>query len=348
MAIRVLIVDDSAVVRSTLREELCKDQSIEVVGTAPDPYIARDRIVELKPDVITLDIEMPKMDGLSFLSKLMQHHPIPVIVISSLSQQGSQIALEALELGALHVFAKPGIAHSVGELGERLRHAIRECTQNPWRFQARSPAPGIVKRAASLARTTNKIVAIGASTGGTTALEKLLVAFPQNAPGTVIVQHMPEGFTKAFAERLNGLCAVTVREAVDGDPILSGHVLIAPGNKHMAVQRSGGQYHVVIKDGPLIGHHRPAVEVLFRSVASQVGANAIGIMLTGMGSDGAHGLRAMRDAGARTIAQDEASSVVFGMPRAAIEAGGAELIKPLTEITDTMLALVSELNATTK
>ena len=342
MAISVLIVDDSAVVRNTLKEELGKDPDIKVVGTAPDPFIARDRVIQLKPDVITLDIEMPRMDGLSFLRKLMQHHPMPVIVISSLSTEGSQIALSALELGAVEVFAKPGVAHSIGELGQRLRQAIKDASQANIIYTKRSIAPNVTQPIA-LAQTTNKIVAIGASTGGTTALDVVLRQFPKNAPGTVVVQHMPPGFTKAFAERLDKNCEVHVKEAEDGDLIMTGHVLIAPGNKHMAVQRRGAQYQVIVKDGPLVGHHRPAVEVLFRSVATHVGANAVGIMLTGMGADGSQGMKAMRDAGARTIAQDEASCVVFGMPRAAIEAGGAERIVPLERVTAEMLKLLAEL-----
>ena len=342
MAINVLIVDDSAVVRNTLKEELGKDPEIHVVGTAPDPYVARDRIIQLKPDVITLDIEMPRMDGISFLAKIMQHYPLPVIVISSLSTEGSEIALNALELGAVEAFAKPGVAHSVGELGQRLRQAIKDAASSKIVFRKPALVP-IVSKPTALAQTTNKIVAIGASTGGTTALEVVLRQFPRNAPGTVIVQHMPAGFTKAFSDRLNKCCEVSVKEAEDGDQILSGHVLIAPGNKHMAVKRSGSQYHVVVKDGPLVGHHRPAVEVLFRSVATHVGANAVGIMLTGMGADGAAGMKTMKDAGARTIAQDEASCVVFGMPRAAIEAGGVDKIVSLERITPEMLKIISEI-----
>lgn len=343
MSIKVLIVDDSAVVRQTLERELSADPHIEVVGTAPDPYVARDKIVALKPDVITLDIEMPRMDGISFLKKLMKHYPVPVIIISSLSKKGSQVALDAIEAGAVEVMCKPGASYTIGDMSIQLREKIRAAAainKDSLRSKqaiAKSPEPA--SKVSALRRTTNKIVALGASTGGTQAIEQYLSRYPENAPGTVIVQHMPAGFTRAFAERLNATGRVEVREAQDGDKIFNGRVLIAPGNKHLVVRRSGAVYFVEIKDGPLVGHHRPAVEVMFQSVAACVGPNAIGVMLTGMGADGAQGMRKMRDCGAYNIAQDENSCVVFGMPRAAIEAGGVNEVLPLAAIAQRVIAL---------
>jgi two-component system, chemotaxis family, protein-glutamate methylesterase/glutaminase len=333
MTVKVLIVDDSAVVRTTLEKELSKDPEIEVIGSAPDPYVARDKIVSLKPDVLTLDIEMPRMDGLTFLRKLMQHHPMPVVIVSSLTQKGSKIAFEALESGAIEVVCKPSSAYSVGDLGISLRNIVKSASQAKYSLQReikqKSFDPTTSK---ALTKTTNMIIAVGASTGGTIALERMLKSFPANAPGTVIVQHMPPGFTRSFADRLNEECLVNVKEAEDRDSVINGKVLIAPGNKHMVLNRSGAQYFVEIKDGPLVGHHRPAVELLFRSVAKYAGANAIGIMLTGMGADGAQGMKLMKEAGAKNIVQDEKTCVVYGMPKAAYEAGAADIVLPLDDI----------------
>jgi two-component system chemotaxis response regulator CheB len=339
MSVKVLIVDDSAVVRQTFEKELSKDGEIEVIGTASDPYIARDKIVQLKPDVITLDIEMPRMDGLTFLRKLMQHHPLPVIIVSSLSQEGSVVALDAVQSGAVDVMCKPGASYAVGDMAIELRQKIKAASRvNLSKMQEATKSLKVSRpHTKALLKTTSKIVAIGASTGGTQALEALLRQFPSNAPGTVIVQHMPAGFTRAFAERLKGLCAVEVKEAENGEILTIGKVLIAPGNRHMLLKRSGAQYYVEVKDGPLVGHHRPSVDVLFRSVAQNAGSNAVGCILTGMGSDGAAGLKLMRDAGAVTVGQDEASCIVYGMPKAAYEAGGVVHVAPLNEITGLLM-----------
>lgn len=339
MPIRVLVVDDSAIVRQTFQRELGLDPDIEVVGAAADPYIARDMIVELKPDVLTLDIEMPRMDGLTFLRKLMKHYPLPVLIVSSLSQAGSQVALEALESGAVDVMAKPGAAYSVGDMSIELREKIKASAHAKLDRAKQIASTPRTEATRALTRTTDKVVVLGASTGGTQAIEHVLRGFPPNAPGTVIVQHMPAGFTRAFADRLASFCAVEVKEAESGDAVRNGRVLIAPGNLHMLVRRSGARYLVELKDGPLVGHHRPAVDVLFNSAAQTVGANAIGVMLTGMGADGAKGMVRMREAGAFNLAQDEASSVVFGMPRAAIEAGAVHEVLPLQRITRRIIEL---------
>ncbi|MFW5775249.1 MAG: protein-glutamate methylesterase/protein-glutamine glutaminase [Chitinivibrionales bacterium] len=342
--IKVLVVDDSAVVRQIFSRELSKIDDITVVATAPDPYVARDRIVEFKPDVITLDIEMPRMDGLTFLRKLMQHHPIPTIVVSSLTPQGGAMAMEALDIGAVDVICKPGSAYTVGNILSILREQIRAAAGlDLSRFtKARSRMHTIRPPRSSMTKTTNKIIAIGASTGGTVAIEQVLRSLPHNAPGIVVVQHMPEKFTKSFAERLDGVSRVTVREARDGDSIVNGTVLIAPGNFHMVVQRSGARYLVRIRTGPQVHHQRPSVEVMFNSVARYVGANAIGIILTGMGADGAAGLLAMRQAGAHTIAQDEKTSVVWGMPGEAVKMDAVEKILPIEKITDAALSWAVE------
>lgn len=340
MTVKVLVVDDSAVVRQTFERELSKDPEIEIVGTASDPYVARDKIVALKPDVITLDIEMPRMDGLTFLRKLMAFHPIPVVIVSSLSQKGSAVALEAIQSGAIDVMAKPGAAYAVGDMAIELRAKIKAAARaNLALIRPRSEARSDSEKPRALTKTTHKVVILGASTGGTQAIESVLRDLPKNSPGVVIVQHMPAGFTKAFAERLNGLCEVEVKEAVNGDTVVNGRVLIAPGNTHMLIKRSGAQYYVEVKDGPLVNHHRPSVEVLFQSASQYVGANAIGVMLTGMGADGAQAMKKMRESGAVNICQDEKSCVVFGMPRAAIEAGAADHILPLHEIPSRILAL---------
>lgn len=344
MPVKVLVVDDSALVRKVLSEDLAKDPEIQVVGVAHDPYIARDKIIELNPDVLTLDIEMPRMDGLTFLKKLMAYHPMPVIVISSLSPKGSEVALEAMRSGAFDVMGKPGAAYTIGDLTRELAEKIKligKSTIKRDRIVVPHTRPAGTQQApTALMKTTDKIIAIGASTGGTQALEDVLVQYPSNAPGTVIVQHMPENFTKNFAERLNGLCAVNVREAVDGDRVVPGVVLIAPGNKHMQLKRSGAQYYVSVIDGPLVCRHRPSVDVLFRSVARTAGANAIGVMLTGMGDDGADALLEVRKAGAKTIGQNEATCVVYGMPRAAYERGAVEFVEPLDRICEKIWTLL--------
>jgi two-component system chemotaxis response regulator CheB len=343
MTIKVLVVDDSAIVRQTFQQELPKDPEIEVIGTALDPYVARDKIIALKPDVITLDIEMPRMDGLTFLRKLMHFYPIPVIIVSSLSQQGSKIALDALESGAIEVMAKPGAAYTVGDMAIELRQKIKAAAMAKGSLAKNANQKPIeIERPKALSKTTNKVVILGASTGGTQAIELFMKSLPQISPGIVIVQHMPPGFTKAFAERLNGLCDVEVKEAENGDVVMNGRALIAPGNTHMLIKRSGAQYFVEVKDGPLVNHHRPSVEVLFQSAAQHVGPNAIGVMLTGMGADGAQGMKKMRDMGAVNICQDEQSCVVFGMPKAAIESGAAEYILPLQKIAGQVMRLAAE------
>jgi two-component system chemotaxis response regulator CheB len=336
--VRVLIVDDSAIVRKILTQELSRHSGIEIVGTAPDPYIARDKIVALNPDVLTLDVEMPRMDGITFLRKLMKHHPMPVIVLSSLTPQGGQTAMEALDAGAVEVMCKPGGSFSVGDVCAVLVDKIRAASRARIdRTPSLATGGGGAPQRLSMAETTNKIFAIGASTGGVQALTCVLSMLPANAPGTVIVQHMPAHFTTSFAQRLNNECAVSVKEAEDGDHVVPGRVLIAPGGLHMLLQRSGANYFVVLRDGPSVCHQRPSVEVLFNSVAKFAGANAIGAILTGMGDDGATGLLNMRQAGAHTVAQDEQSCVVFGMPKEAIARGGAERIVPLGKVAETLI-----------
>jgi two-component system, chemotaxis family, protein-glutamate methylesterase/glutaminase len=338
MPIKVLIVDDSAVVRNILASELGRDPDIEVVETAPDPYVAREHIARFKPDVITLDIEMPRMDGITFLRKLMQHYPMPVIVVSSLTQKGSELAMEALYEGAIDVMCKPGRAYSVGDMTMSLIEKIKAAAHvNVDDLGAIKHQLQGSRAKLSLARTTNKIVAMGASTGGTQALEYILTSLPPNSPAILIVQHMPERFTKSFALRLNDLCKIDVREAVNGDRAVPGTALIAPGNKHMVLRRSGATYCVEVKDGPLVKRQRPSVEVLFNSVAKYAGANAIGVILTGMGSDGADGMLKMKQNGAVTIAQDEKTCVVFGMPNEAIKAGAVDSVLPLSKIPETVL-----------
>lgn len=336
----MLVVDDSAIVRKVFTEELSKERDIEVVGTAPDPYVARDKIVRLKPDVVTLDIEMPRMDGITFLKKLMRYFPLPVIIVSSLTAKGSQLALEALSIGALEVISKPSVSYSVGDMSVQLADKIRAVAYA--RIDVKNSAKAIAPKKArlsskALAQTTNKIIAIGASTGGTEALRVVLTSMPPDAPGILVVQHMPAQFTTSFANRLDGLCEMTVREAKDGDSITNGLVLIAPGNYHMLLRRSGARYYVAVKQGPLVHHQRPSADVLFDSVADYAGANAVGVILTGMGADGAQGLLKMKNAGAETIAQDEKSCVVFGMPKEAIKLGAANDIVPLQDVAEATL-----------
>ncbi len=344
--IKVLVVDDSAVVRKVFSEQLSKQKGIIVIGTAPDPYVARDKIVKLKPDVITLDIEMPRMDGITFLKKLMKYYPLPVIIVSSLSTKGSKIALEALSIGALEVISKPNASYSVGDMSLQLAEKIRAV------YGARmmaSPAQNTQKKplasmgSMALAATTNKIIAIGASTGGTEAIKNVLTRLPHNTPGIVVVQHMPAQFTTSFAQRLDELCQMRVKEAQTGDTVINGQVLIAPGNYHMLFKRSGARYYVEVKTGPLVHYQRPAVDVLFKSVARFAGANALGIILTGMGKDGAAGMLDMKKAGAVTIAQDERSCVVFGMPKEAINSGAADYVQDINTIASKTILLLESM-----
>lgn len=354
--IRVLIIDDSASVRQTLASVLQSDPEIEVIGTASDPFIAAKRIQEEVPDVITLDVEMPRMDGITFLRKLMSQRPIPVVMCSSLTEEGTETLMQALEAGAVDVILKPriGAADHLAEQATRICEAVKSAAQA--RLRQRPPTAA---RSASLsgpqqkltadvilpppsgrpmARTTEMVVCIGASTGGTEALREMLEMLPANAPGMVIVQHMPEKFTAAFARRLNSLCEVEIKEAEDGDPVLRGHVLIAPGDHHLLLERQGARYQISVRTGPLVSRHRPSVDVLFRSAARAAGSNAMGVIMTGMGDDGARGMLEMHQAGAHTIAQDEATSIVFGMPKEAIARGGVNRTVPLGQIAREILA----------
>jgi len=336
--IRVLVVDDSALVRELLTAGLAKDPELEVVGSAANPFIARDKIIELRPDVLTLDVEMPRMDGVDFLRRLMPQYPIPVIMVSALTQRGAQITLEALEAGAIDFVTKPStdVARGLNQMLADLRQKVTMAAQvdlSAWKRRAvkrEKPGPVLVRTA--LSESTDKVIAIGASTGGTEAIRRVISSFPANMPGIVIVQHMPPGFTKHFSDNLNEICEMDVQEAQTGDRVMPGRVLIAPGGKHMTVRRSGGIYLVDCQEGENVNGHCPSVDVLFHSVARYVAGNAVGVILTGMGGDGAEGLLAMRQAGAKTIAQDEASSVVFGMPKVAIERGAVDKIGPLDSI----------------
>ena len=346
--IRVLIVDDSALVRNILSQGLAMDPGIEVVGTASDPYIARDKIVDLQPDVLTLDVEMPRMDGVAFLRKLMPQYPIPVVMVSSLTQRGKQITMEALDAGAVDFVAKPtsNVSAGLNAMLLELRSKVKiASTANVSHWKGKRPVAPTRTTAtgsAALAESTDKVIAIGASTGGTEAIRRVIENFPASTPGTVIVQHMPAGFTKMFADRLNQLCPMQVKEAEHGDRVRTGLVLIAPGGKQLEVVRSGGFYEVRLGNSEKVSGHCPSVDVMMHSVAKHVGTNAIGAMLTGMGQDGANGMLAMREAGARCIAQDEASSVVFGMPKVAYEKGGAERLVPLDKIATSLLNLLTE------
>ena len=345
--IRVLIVDDSAVVRQTLSEVLGSDPEIEVIATAADPYVAAERIREQLPDVITLDIEMPRMDGLTFLQKIMTQHPIPVVICSSLAEEGAQSTLKALEYGAVDIITKPrlGSKQFLEDSRITLCQAVKAAAAarlqpiRPIRVvEPKLTADAMLSPAThAMAETTEKIVAIGASTGGTEALKTLLEALPADAPGIVIVQHMPETFTRAFANRLDGLCRITVKEAESNDTVLRGRALIAPGNRHMLLKRSGARYYVDVKEGPLVCRHRPSVDVLFRSAARYAGQNAVGVILTGMGDDGARGMLEMKQAGAKTIAQNEATCVVFGMPNEAIKRDAVDKILPLESVAGAIL-----------
>ena len=347
--IKVLIVDDSAVVRKVLSQLVEHEPDMEVVATAQDPYVARDKLVSLKPDVMTLDIEMPRMDGLTFLKKVMAHFPIPTIIVSSVTKQGCETSLKALEIGAVSVVPKPSEAYSIESIEGQLLHAIRSAAMV--RMNSQKPQPMPVSQDAvapppkniiSSITTTNKIIAIGSSTGGTEALKDVIYKFPPNTPGTVVVQHMPAGFTAAFAQRLNQSAQMEVREAKDGDSVTPGLVLIAPGDFHMVLRRDGARYLVRLKRGPQVWYQRPAVDVLFKSVADFAGANAVGCILTGMGKDGAAGVRLMKDAGSINVAQDEKTSVVYGMPKAAFETGAIDYVEPLNHIADRIIEIVNK------
>lgn len=346
--IRVLVVDDSSLVRTILSQGLAQDPALEVVGSAPDPYVARDKIVELKPDVLTLDVEMPRMDGVEFLRRLMPQYPLPVVMVSALTKRGQQITLDALEAGAVDFVTKPstdvarGLSAMMLELRTKIKIAASANVSHHKERRAALFAGKVLSAPKSLAESTDKIIAIGASTGGTEALKDVLTQFPPNSPGIMIVQHMPAKFTTSFAERLDSLCQIRVKEAEDGDAVVPGTALLAPGNFHMVMRRSGARYYVNVKTGPMVCYQRPAVDVLFNSVAAYGGANAIGVILTGMGKDGAQGMLKMKQAGARTIAQDEASCVVFGMPKEAIEVGAVDKVLPLKDIPAAVLKLLEE------
>jgi two-component system, chemotaxis family, protein-glutamate methylesterase/glutaminase len=337
-------VDDSAVVRRVLSEALSEAPGIEVVGTAADPYAAREKIAALRPDVLTLDVEMPRMDGLTFLEKLMAAHPMPVVVVSSLTPASSAMALRALQLGAIGVVCKPGSQFSIPDVARDVVHQVRAAALakvKPLGQRPQRVVQAALPKATDSLVTTRKILAIGASTGGPRAIEDVLTQLPPAGPGTVVVQHMPAQFTGEFAKRLNSLCAMRVAEATDGEEVLSGKALIAPGGRHLLLQRHGATYVVRLRDMPAVNHHRPSVDVMMHSVAKAAGSNAVGVILTGMGSDGAKGLLAMREAGAHTIAQDEETSIVYGMPKEAAALGGAAEVLPLDEIADAACAAVS-------
>ncbi len=349
--IKVFIIDDSALMRQVLTDIFNSDPGLTVIGSAADPFIAAKKLATEVPDVITLDIEMPRMDGITFLGKLMSQHPLPVVVISSLTGKGSDTAIKALEQGAVEVMQKPDLynaqSREEGRLmlidcvkAARLSKVGRRTQVKPVQVVPKYTADAVLApvQRASMIKTTEKVIAVGASTGGTEALRTFLMALPADSPGVVIVQHMPEMFTKSFAKRLNELCTITVKEAENGDSVIRGRALIAPGNKHMQLKRSGARYYVEVGDGPLVNRHRPSVDVLFRSTAQYAGRNSLGVIMTGMGDDGAKGLLEMKQAGAHTIAQDEKSCVVFGMPKEAIKLNAADKILPLEMIGSHVLA----------
>lgn len=336
---RVLVVDDSAVVRRILSRALANDPEIEVVGAAPDAYAAWDLIQQVHPDVITLDLEMPGMNGISFLRKLLRCHPLPVVVVSSLTPAGSGLALQALEAGAVEVVAKPRSAPAADRAIAALTALLKGAAGA--RIARRSPLlrGRAITSPVPLSRASEKVVVLGASTGGTQAIQQVLSALPPTTPGIAVVQHMPEGFTRLFAQRLNDLCELEVKEAEDQEPLKPGRVLIAPGNQHLLIRRSGSGFRVEVKGGPPVSGHRPSVDVLFKSAARHAGSSAIGVLLTGMGKDGARGLLEMKQSGAATVAQDEESSVVYGMPREAVSLGAADHIAPLSQVPETILKL---------
>lgn len=356
--IKVLIIDDSALIRQMLTEILEGDPRIQVVGTAPDPYIAREKIKALTPDVLTLDVEMPRMDGITFLGNLMRLHPMPVVMISSLTEKGAEVTLQALELGAVDFVSKPklDLAHGMQEYADEIRAKVKIAANVPQSLlkraansRTRAEMPPKLSADAVLAaqrfttklNTTEKLIAIGASTGGTEAIKDVLMLMPADAPGILITQHIPAEFSGPFAKRMDSLCAISVCEASDGQQILPGHAYIAPGGRHLLVERSGARYICKLNDGPPVNRHRPSVDVLFRSVAQAVNINAVGVLLTGMGDDGAQGLKEMLEAGASTLAQDEASSVVWGMPGRAWQLGAAQALVPLKDVTRTVLERVA-------
>jgi two-component system chemotaxis response regulator CheB len=339
---RVLVVDDSALVRSLLTEIINRQSDMCCIGAAVDPLVAREMIRNLDPDVITLDVEMPNMDGLDFLARLMRLRPMPVVMVSTLTERGAEVTIRALELGAIDFVAKPriGVADGLARLADDITAKIRIAARTKPRRHVAAPAAAgaAVKAPATLGRlSTEKIVFIGASTGGTEATRELLMALPADAPAVMITQHMPAGFTRSYAARLDGLCRIAVKEAVDGERVIPGHAYIAPGGLHLSVDRSGANYVARVRDGEAVNRHKPSVEVLFDSAAAVVGPNAMGVMLTGMGSDGALAMKRMRDAGSWNVAQDEASCVVFGMPREAIAAGATHEVLPLAQIAPRLL-----------
>jgi two-component system, chemotaxis family, protein-glutamate methylesterase/glutaminase len=341
---RVVVVDDSALVRSLLTEIINRQSDMECVGAASDPLVAREMIRNLNPDVITLDVEMPRMDGIDFLSKLMRLRPMPVLMVSTLTERGAEVTLRALELGALDFVAKPriGVADGLKLLGQEITEKIRMAARARVSRPVATPASAIAAQAplahAPMGRiSTEKIIFIGASTGGTEATKEVLISLPADCPAVVITQHMPPGFTKSYATRLDGLCKIRVKEASDGERILPGHAYIAPGGLHLSVERSGANYIARVRDGEPVNRHKPSVEVLFESAARVAGPNAIGLMLTGMGADGARAMKTMRDAGSYNFCQDEASCVVFGMPREAIAHGAAHEVLPLSQIAPKLL-----------
>ena len=344
---RIIVVDDSALVRSLLAEIINRQPDMECVGAANDPIVAREMIRELNPDVITLDIEMPKMDGIEFLSRLMRLRPMPVVMISTLTERGAEITMRALELGAVDFVAKPriGLADGIKELSTQIVEKIRiAANAHVRRAVLVAASDGLINKLSIHSGTllgrvsTEKLIFIGASTGGTEAIREVLTKLPADSPGIVITQHMPPGFTTSFAARLNSLCQITVQEASDGERVLPGHAYIAPGGKQFWIDRSGANYICVVRDGEPVNRHRPSVEVLFKSAARVAGRNAFGVMLTGMGADGASAMREMKDAGSYNFVQDEASCIVFGMPREAIQEGAADEVLPLTSIAPALLA----------
>lgn len=348
--ISVIVIDDSALVRKLLTEILNSDPELEVVATAGDPYQARDKIKQFNPDVLTLDVEMPKMDGVTFLRNLMRLRPMPVVMVSTLTEQGAQITLEAMALGAFDFVEKPklDLSQTLSSYSEEIISKIKAAagvqpqqltTKAMQEVEERLTADAVIAKSTKNIplKTTEKIVAIGASTGGTEAIKTVLCALPANAPGIVITQHIPASFSAPFAERVNKMSALNVRQATDGEQILPGHAYIAPGDKHLLVERSGARYYCRLNDGPAVSRHKPSVDVLFRSIAQNVGANAIGVMLTGMGDDGARGMLEMRENGASNMVQDEKSSVVWGMPGAAYKLGAAELMLPLDKIAQEIM-----------
>ncbi len=342
--LKILVVDDSSVIRSLLTQILSSDPEIEVVGTAPDPYIARDKLVALKPDLMTLDIEMPKMDGITFLEKVMEFFPTRVVIISSLSQKGSALALRALELGAIDVIEKPSmdVARSIESARQEWLTRIKSAARAKLLARSSLPQPKpVARKSTALSRTTHQVVAIASSTGGTEALKAVIPQLPSDFPGIVIVQHMPPVFTRTYAEHLQKLCSCEVKEAEQGDKVLPGRVIIAPGNYHMEIERSGGYYLVKLHQGPLLHGVRPAADILMKSVAEHAGANSVGVVLTGMGKDGAQGLLEMKNAGSYNIAQDEESCVVYGMPKMAVQSGGIDRTVPLKDIASHLVEIMN-------